>query len=111
MRFSEDGMAAPAAIVRTASRRDDRYRACVMMKSPGFKIAFNGNRFPAGPGLFVDIRDLHARRSAANLSVLCAKRDAAHMIEPFQRPALEDRKQFLESDLSFAYHDDVCARF
>src|ERR1700722_10869748 len=55
MRFSEDLVAAPAAMIRTPARGDERKGTHAVVLAPPFDITPHSNRFPSGPRLSFDV--------------------------------------------------------
>src|SRR2546428_4253485 len=70
VRLAEDFVAAPAAMVGAAARRDQRDRAHAVMLAPDLNIAGDIDGLAQRPGLPVEIGDLGARRRLVNRTIL-----------------------------------------
>ena len=81
MRLAKDLMAAPPAMIGAAASRDERDRTHAVVVAPGFDVSPDIYRFPIGPRLRVDIRDLQARGCAADRAVRGPEGDAVHTLE------------------------------
>src|SRR5262249_13171941 len=110
VRFSVNGMTAPPAIIRTATRGDQRHRAGTVMGSPGLQIPADGNGLAARPGLPVDIGYERSRRRALNSSAIVDESNSADVLQFSRRAAPKNRQQFFHCDLSFADNDHVGSR-
>src|ERR1700722_219284 len=60
VRFAENFMAAPAAMIGTATRRDQRNGAHAVMLAPDFDVTGHIDGFAGGPRLSIDVLDLFA---------------------------------------------------
>jgi hypothetical protein len=61
VRLAIDLVAAPAALIGAAARRDERHRSFAVSVTPGANIPPHVNGLPIRPRLCVQVGDLHAR--------------------------------------------------
>jgi len=117
VRLAEDFVAAPAAMVGAAARRDQRDRAHAVILAPDLNIARDIDGLAQRPGLPVEIGDLGARRRPVNRAVLTEESDPVDACERLPRldgpdsTGLERRQQLLYGDFALADHYDVRSAF
>src|SRR5260370_16073394 len=69
MRLPVDLMAAPIAPKRAAARGDEVDRSSSVIGAPRVDIALEIDRFPRGPWLLIQIRDLRASRGLNQFAI------------------------------------------
>src|SRR5439155_6403244 len=83
--LDEDLVAAPAAVVGAAARRDQRDRAHAVMLAPDLNIAGDIDGLAQRPGLPVETGDLGARRRLVNRTVFAEERNSVDARERLLR--------------------------
>ena len=109
MRVTEDGVAAPVALVRAAAGGDEVDRAHAVMRAPGVDVLRHVDRLAIGPRQRVDVVDLVAWVVVHDHAVLVAEHRAGDAVQSMRAAVAQDRQQLLERVLALAEHHDVGA--
>src|SRR3954452_8856844 len=107
MTFSEYGVAAPVAMIRTAARGDERYGPLAVMLAPGLQIAVNIYLLAVRPWLSIQILDQGGTWRAHEIALGTSKHQTAYFCPP-GRIKLR-LKEIFKSNLRFPGNHNVCA--
>ncbi len=81
VRLPKCGMAAPAAMIGAAARRNDGYRSGAVVFAPDAQVLVDIDAFAVRPGLRVEVRQQSRRAGVDRAAVAGAKVQARHLFQ------------------------------
>src|SRR5579859_1051567 len=107
MSFSEDFVAAPAAMVRTAASRNQGNRAHSMVLPPNLHVPRHVDQFAGRPRLCVNILDLLAWLGAYDRTIRHLERNPVDCVQTVDSLRPERRHQLFQREFTFSNDDYI----
>src|SRR5579859_2404536 len=107
MSFSEDFVAAPAAMVRTAASRNQGNRAHSMVLPPNLHVPRHVDQFAGRPRLCVNILDLLAWLGAYDRTIRSFEGDPINVVQAVDGSRPQRWHQLFQCDFTFADYDYI----